>query len=71
MNWSATNPAVVTRYRKLHQNKSGTDTVGKKEKKAEKEAGVEVACRGHHRQEGIQEGENQGTKNETNQGNHI
>ena len=26
---------------------------------------MEVACRGHHRQEGIQEGENQGT--ETNQ----
>ena len=34
----------------------------KKKKSRQKEAGVEVACRGHHRQEGIQEGENQGTK---------
>ena len=28
----------------------------------QKEAGVEVACRGHHRQEGIHGGKNQGTK---------
>ena len=64
INWSATNPAVVTRQRKLHQNKSGAKTVGKtyiygvyirqtnREESRQKEAGVEVACRGHHRQEG-------------------
>ena len=65
INWSATNPAVVTRSRKLHQNKLGTNTVGNEKKRKEsrqKEAGVEVACREHHRQGGIQEGKNQGTK---------
>ena len=36
--------------------------VGKKKESGQKEAGVEVACRGHHRQEGIQGGESQGTK---------
>ena len=47
------------------KNKLGTNTVGKIKKIKEsrqKEAGVEVACRVHHRQEGIQEGKNQGTK---------
>ena len=53
------------------KNKSGTNAVGKKQNKIrqtnregsrQKEAGVEVACKGHHRQEGIQEGKNQETK---------
>ena len=66
INWSATNPAVVTRLRKLHQNKSRTNTVGIKKNKirqtnrkesGQKEAGVEVACKGHHCQEEIQKGE--------------
>ena len=34
----------------------------KRKESRQKEAGVEVACRGHHRQERIQEGKNQGTK---------
>ena len=41
--------------------------VGKEKKRKEsrqKEAGVGVACRGYHRQGGIQEGKNQGTKAE-------
>ena len=33
-----------------------------KEESRQKEAGVEVACRGHHQQEGIHEGKNQGTE---------
>ena len=63
INWSATNPAVVTRYGKLHQNKPGTNTVGEKKQKTknreenrQKDAGVKVACKGHRLQEGIQEG---------------
>ena len=40
------------------------DGHGRKKRKEgrQMEAGVEVACRGHHRQEGIQEGKNQGKK---------
>ena len=72
INWSATNPAVVTKIEEVTPKQIG-DGHGRKKKKESrhKEAGVEVACRGHHRQEGIQEGKNQGIKNETNQGNHI
>ena len=33
-----------------------------REESRQKEAGVEVACKGRHRQEGIQEGKHQGTK---------
>ena len=46
-------------YTKANRGRTRSE---KKKKNREKEAGVEVACRGHHRQEGIQEGENQGTK---------
>ena len=46
-------------YTKTNRGRTRSE---KKKKNRQKEAGVEVACRGHHRQEGIQKGKNQGTK---------
>ena len=49
---------------KLHQNKLGANTVGKERKESrQKEAGVEVACRGHLCQGGIQKGKKPRDKN--------
>ena len=50
-------------YTKTNRGQTRSEKKKKnREESRQKEAGVEVACRGHHRQEGIQEGKKQGTK---------
>ena len=60
--WSQDRGSYTKTNRERTRSEKNKKQTNRGESIRQKEAGVKVACKGHNRQEGIQEGENQETK---------